>query len=58
MSRALPSEDNDKYEELHEAKEAELAELQGYINNNNESINDHFDTLDRLNNELDRINKR
>lgn len=58
LSRALPSEDNDKYEELHDAKEAELAELQGYINNNNESINDHFDTLDRLNNELDKINRR
>lgn len=57
LSRTLPSEDNENYEAEHDAREAELAELQGYINNNNESINEHFDTLDRLNNELNKLDR-
>ncbi|NLC33849.1 MAG: DUF349 domain-containing protein [Erysipelothrix sp.] len=57
LSRSLPSEDHDSYESEHEAREKELAELQGYIANNNKSINDHFDTLDRLNAELNKLNR-
>lgn len=57
INRQLPSEDNESYEEMNEAKQAELKELQGYIDNNNKSINEHFDTLDRLNNELDKLNR-
>ena len=57
LSRTLPSEDHDSFEEEHDAKEAELAELQGYLNNNNTSINEHFDTLDRLNAELNKLDR-
>lgn len=57
LSRTLPSEDNENYETEHDAREAELSELQGYINNNNTSINEHFDTLDRLNNELNKMDR-
>ncbi|NLC54629.1 MAG: DUF349 domain-containing protein [Erysipelothrix sp.] len=57
LNRALPAEDHESFPELNEAKEKELSELQGYITNNNKSINEHFDTLDRLNNELDKLNR-
>ncbi len=57
LSRALPSEEHESYEAEHDAKEADLAELQGYINNNNVSINEHFDTLDRLNAELSKLDR-
>ncbi len=57
LNRTLPSEDHESYEEENEAKQTELSELQGYIDNNNKSINEHFDTLDRLNNELDKLNR-
>lgn len=57
LNRQLPAEDHHSFEELNEAKEKELAELQGYINNNNKSINEHFDTLDRLNAETEKLNR-
>lgn len=57
VNRQLPSEDNENFEEMNEAKQIELSELQGYIDNNNKSINEHFDTLDRLNNELDKLSR-
>ena len=57
LSRSLPAEGHDNYEAEHDAREAELAELQGYIDNNNKSINEHFDTLDRLNSELDKLDR-
>ena len=57
LNRILPSEDNEKFEEESDAKESELSELQGYIDNNNKSINEHFDTLDRLNKELDKLSR-
>lgn len=57
LNRSLPSEDNENYEEESDKKQAELSELQGYIDNNTKSINEHFDTLDRLNNELDKLQR-
>ncbi len=57
LNRQLPSEDNENYVEMHGEKEAELKELQGYIDNNNNSINEHFDTLDRLNAELNKLTR-